>query len=337
MNVSSSSSSSSHDFALLLWLIFWQVSDLEGPNDDDDDEDEFGDGGEEQSVSDLSEGEEGDSGNDTDDDDDDDADDDDDDEGGGGFLSGGKGESFAKAFQKVMRQADARIQRIQSDQVAQGDRGTAVDPTESHEGSGPSAAMGRKHVPILAGSVALKQAQEDTKAKLEKTRAARLLRLQMKRRGHVKVSRRGQNIERDSREKSLSKLATKGVVRLFNAIYKAQKDAEKTDRGKPAGLMAKQSVFRELQKEREKRHQAETVVGVKPAFKKHEIGGGGEEGQETADVAWGVLRGDADDGSTMKMKDWDKAELENEDDGGQMGVEEGLIEGEDDDSGEEGW
>ena len=54
-------------------------------------------------------------------------------------------------------------------------------------------------------------------------RATKLLRLEMRQRGHLAVPKRGADPAHDAREKALLKLATKGVVRLFNALAKAQK------------------------------------------------------------------------------------------------------------------
>ena len=72
-------------------------------------------------------------------------------------------------------------------------------------------------------------------------RAAKRLRQEMKQRGHVVPSRRGEDPEADAREKALQRVATRGVVRLFNAVTKAQRqirDAEGTtgSRGKAAKL-----------------------------------------------------------------------------------------------------
>jgi hypothetical protein len=48
----------------------------------------------------------------------------------------------------------------------------------------------------------------------------------MMRRGHAKVAKKGQDPVVDLKEKQLSKLATRGVVLLFNAVAQAQKQQE---------------------------------------------------------------------------------------------------------------
>jgi Rrp15p len=56
------------------------------------------------------------------------------------------------------------------------------------------------------------------------------LRLEMRRRGHVAVATRGQDPAQDAREKLLARVATKGVVRLFNAVSKAQREQREAAR-----------------------------------------------------------------------------------------------------------
>jgi len=74
---------------------------------------------------------------------------------------------------------------------------------------------------ILVGrkQLAEKELAEEEEAEVRRTKK---MRTDMKKRGHVKVPRRGKDPEHDAQEKALTKLATKGVVRLFNAVAKAQ-------------------------------------------------------------------------------------------------------------------
>lgn len=85
--------------------------------------------------------------------------------------------------------------------------------------------------------MAKRKAEEQEAAKAN--RAAKKLRLEMRRRGHVKVPKKGQEPAADQREKQLTSLATRGVVLLFNAVAKAQKqqqDAGATTGAKPVKL-----------------------------------------------------------------------------------------------------
>lgn len=85
--------------------------------------------------------------------------------------------------------------------------------------------------------MAKRKAEEQEAAKAN--RAAKKLRLEMRRRGHVKVPKKGQEPAADQQEKQLTSLATRGVVLLFNAVAKAQKqqqDAGATAGAKPVKL-----------------------------------------------------------------------------------------------------
>lgn len=87
----------------------------------------------------------------------------------------------------------------------------------------------------------------EAKAEEKERRANKRAKLELKHRGHVKPQPRGQNIESDMLERRLHNTATKGVVRLFKAVCKAQEDAEKakTMRRKDA-LISKSKFLEEL-------------------------------------------------------------------------------------------
>ena len=83
--------------------------------------------------------------------------------------------------------------------------------------------------PILAKSKKLaKREEEEALAKAEK-QEAKQKKLEMKKRGHELPTKKGANPERDVFEKQLLRTATKGVVRLFNAISKAQRTTSESD------------------------------------------------------------------------------------------------------------
>ena len=58
----------------------------------------------------------------------------------------------------------------------------------------------------------------------------------MRRRGHVRATRKGEDLAADLKEKQLNRLATRGVVLLFNAVATAQKQRQDAARsGAAAG------------------------------------------------------------------------------------------------------
>ncbi|KAK9821073.1 hypothetical protein WJX74_008925 [Apatococcus lobatus] len=81
---------------------------------------------------------------------------------------------------------------------------------------------GGQAAPILAASKSLaKRKREEAEAEAGQ-REHRRLRQEMRRRGHVAVPKKGDNPPIDMREKELMRTATRGVVRLFNAVAAAQ-------------------------------------------------------------------------------------------------------------------
>lgn len=197
----------------------------------------------------------------------------------GGFLEGGKKRSFAQAFSKVLSSAaDAP--------------GAKTDAA-----------------PILAGSGAIKRRQKEERESERADSAHRKHKEELKRRGHVAVPKKGEDPEVDKRERALSKLATKGVVRLFNAVSKARASAPAgAAKGKEARL-ARASLLKELDS------------GDKGGNRKGDVarkGGepnGDESGEEDAPgMAWaekgGVLGGG---GKRKGLKDWERDEEEEED------------------------
>ncbi|KAK9832556.1 hypothetical protein WJX81_008662 [Elliptochloris bilobata] len=120
-----------------------------------------------------------------------------------------KAASFARAFAKVMGGA---------------------------AGGGAAAAA-----PILAGSKSLgKRKREEAEAE-RSDRAARKLRADMRRRGHIVVKKKGDDPASDAAEKALMKTATRGVVRLFNAVAKAQRAQREAAGGGARGRAARLS------------------------------------------------------------------------------------------------
>lgn len=117
-------------------------------------------------------------------------------------------------------------------------------------------------------------------------------------------------LEKD-RERTLTKIATKGVVQLFNAVKMQQKDI--STKLKEAGPLEvkRDKVLKNIDKRAfldvlmgEKSEKVDEVVSVKTASTSS------TQNSETKEsVTWGVLRDDFMMGA--KMKDWDK-QLEDE-------------------------
>ena len=156
-----------------------------------------------------------------------------------------------------------------------------------------------------------KQRRVEAEARVEKRARSREKRkkLELRERGHVVPARGVVNPASDKLERRMLQTATRGVVRLFNAVSKAQKAAADAGKRKGGTLKPKEltkgSFLAELKKSGE-RERAE----AKKEEKKEEEGGGG---------GWDVLS----DGYLMgrnKLKDWDKGtrtaeeEVEYEDD-----------------------
>lgn len=119
------------------------------------------------------------------------------------------------------------------------------------------------------------------------------------------------NVLEKDREHKLTKIATKGVVQLFNAVKTQQKDL--STKLKEAGPLEvkKDKVLKNL----DKRAFLDTLMGEKSqkledsTVTKESINSNNQFDAEENNTTWGVLRDDFMMGA--KMKDWDK-ELENE-------------------------
>lgn len=194
------------------------------------------------------------------------------------FLAGEKGDSFARAFAKLIGRAagtdnDERVRASQNTshfrpplfllprsltsvsafmlssnesqpakkiRTADEEAATAAGASDSDNdsegdrtegGAGPSGQLPSlvpllKAVhagPILAGSRSLARRQQDVRKEGEAEREGRKMRAALKKRGHAVVTKKGEDLAADAAERALQKIATKGVVRLFNAVSKAQK------------------------------------------------------------------------------------------------------------------
>lgn len=155
---------------------------------------------------------------------------------------------------------------------------------------------------------------------------------------------RGVDPAADASERQLLKLATRGVVLLFNAVTKAQKqkqeaEAAGTKAAAKAAKTAKTGIFAEL------KAGAKAAAGiVAPSAAAAGAGskrsGGGkqqQEGEAGGGTGWAVL-GEGFPGLTggVKMKDWDKA-VDSGDEGGDGAPLAGSDDGDDSDGGDGAW
>ena len=165
-----------------------------------------------------------------------------------------------------------------------------------------------------------------------------------------KVLKKGEDPAADAFEKQLQRLATKGVVLLFNAVNKAQKQqAEAKAAGKKASKATRAGLLAELKAS----SQLPTTAGVGQPGVVQPIGVSRQQQQQQGVIqqqrqqqqqevdsddegmpGWDVL-GESIPGLTggSKMKDWDK-QMEQEDE-----YDQEQVAGSDDDDygGDEGW
>lgn len=139
--------------------------------------------------------------------------------------------------------------------------------------------------------------QKEDEEENEIKKAARRLKREMGRRGHVVPQKKGTDPGIDAKEKQLQKTATKGVVQLFNAINAAQKRIQNEETNGNKAKMArlgKASFLAEIRhlKEKEKSPAKQEQRPEKPV--------------KESTSGWDVLReGFVGIKDNLKMKDWD--------------------------------
>lgn len=202
-------------------------------------------------------------------------------EGGGGTdkpLPGGKSQAFAKAFAKIL--------------------------TKKVKSSAPDV--------ILAESKTVQRHKQQEQEDEEVQRAAKRRRYELRKRGHEKVPRRGEDSQHDAAEKQLMRLATRGVVMLFNAVAKAkQSAAEGQLLGKKPVKLNKASLLGDLRAAASLAKEVPSSVGG--------IGGGAQgagrsqvlklgRGRDPgAGPSWKVVQEDLlGVGGGGSLKDWDR-------------------------------
>ena len=147
----------------------------------------------------------------------------------------------------------------------------------------------------------LKQEQEEHRKKVQSNRKQKI---DIREKGHVTSVRYGADPDQDKLEKLLVKTATKGVVKLFNAIYQAQKQHEKAGRNKDAMKQAKSNLLDQLEGAASKVSEFEGDKGLKAGLKSNT-----NESGKTGGGGWDVLsEGFTGLSGRKKLKDWDKEE-----------------------------
>lgn len=202
------------------------------------------------------------------------------------FSKGHKGASFARAFSKVLE--------------------TKAKPS--------LASTSGKDV-ILADSKSLRKRKAEDEAAKQAQRTNKLLKMELRQRGHLSVPKKGENPEHDLREKQLLKLATKGVVLLFNAVAKAQKQKQEAVLTGKKAKLSRASFLAELTK-----GAAATEaggLGAGPSSAPGTVLGAAMGAPASSDSqGWKVLKdGFTGFASSGKMKDWDRQAEGDSDDG----------------------
>lgn len=131
------------------------------------------------------------------------------------------------------------------------------------------------------------------------------------------------NILEKDRERTLQKIATKGVVQLFNAVKMQQKDISKQLNEAGPLEVRKEKVLKNI----DKRAFLDVLMGEKSSIVDEQLVKTKEQNkkqlvqktQGKKEESWNVLRDDFL--MSAKMKDWDK-EIENEESEKEMEVEE---------------
>ena len=127
---------------------------------------------------------------------------------------------------------------------------------------------------ILDASKVVARRRAEAKALKVSRSERRKEKLALKQQCRVYPTIKGETPDEDAREKKLARLATRGVVHLFNAVRAAQKAEEGADVGKARA--AKQGLVRSLE-----------GTAVAPKVRSKAGGGGGA----ATSSKWGVLSG----------------------------------------------
>lgn len=216
----------------------------------------------------------------------------------------------------------------EQDDEDDGDGDDSGDGEEDNEMSGWADAMakvlntGKKITTTENRSLFLSKALKDKNAAPESIHAMKGALKRAKKNEIDSICRSKPNLVSDrARERHFTKLATKGVVQLFNAVREQQKTIKSQLNAVGNSVTKREKVFKNIDKEgflevlsgkrkRSTPNEGESSIKKNKSEVKEEIkseAGGDEEVEESS---WKILRDDFMMGA--KMKDWDK---ESESDG----------------------
>jgi hypothetical protein len=188
-----------------------------------------------------------------------------------------------------------------------------------HAKTGPAAVL-------AASKSVLKRAREDDETTAKATSARKARADLLKKRGHARVPSRGEDPEHDAREKMLSKIATRGVVALFNAVSTAQRKAREAE---AAGAKAATATAAG------KAGFLAALRGSAVAAAANHAGANRSNAPPPSAKGWDVLNPNYDTlAGGKKMKDWDRRREEDESAKGAGPVGDALSSEEEDDDGD---
>lgn len=188
-----------------------------------------------------------------------------------------------------------------------------------HAKTGPAAVL-------AASKSVLKRSREDGESSAKAAGARKARAELLRKRGHAPVPARGEDPEQDAREKALSRLATRGVVALFNAVSTAQRRAREAEfagaKAATATAAGKAGFLAALR-----------GSAVAAAVAPH---AGSSNAPPPSAKGWDVLSPGYDTlAGGKKMKDWDRRREEDEAAKGAGPVGDALSSEEDDDDDDE--
>lgn len=195
-----------------------------------------------------------------------------------------------------------------------GDDGGSVGGKRKSMASAFARILGKRSkaaVPILAERRDWRASQEEKIAADKRRRAAekRQRERAIREQGHVRDVRAGTSSDRDDVERALLRTATRGVVKLFNAVHQAQRGAAATT-GKASTREGKARLLAALDGAAKNASTLGTFGGTDAAAAAMAgQAAGGTSGSGGRGAGWSVLN----DGFTglsggKKLKDWDREE-----------------------------
>ncbi len=251
---------------------------------------------------------------------------------------GGKGKAKKEAAKVLKRKAEAAEESSEGESV--------LDESEDEEGAvamdGLSSVISKivnqntsKDLPVLEKRKVTNVQREASKEASEGGQAPQAMKKKSKTSQEVaELTPEGIQAEQAralaalTKERNLKKIATKGVIALFNAIMESKRRAEGDDEtvesGRPDTNSSDKHAVNAEVKNLTKSKFLELIAGNEEGSSKKQSAAADEEQQQKADASsskgdkkrgWGVLADDDDDGkhqADLKLRDWDKSSDEGE-------------------------